>query len=324
MEKRVTGNSLWGDFSADILRKSNQILDHIAELNLPPVKPNWADLTDAGPGVGVSNYEVRFRDAELARVHRSDYRVRVHRSRGDSGQNEAERTNSAIGDSVVDGSTIHWNFYKRFDDLTDREVEEMTPNDFEKYEKDRMSKNAWRVAEIVRARVDDAPVLGDFITALLAEKNDGGNFFFNKPYLKEHQNAAQQKKSDVPGSSYIEKILKFIETHYKIGELFFEYLYRGCCTETSEYCSFCSDQGWTSPLPMKGIPQPIPDPENLFHFKHVKETPSTDENGRPRAPDDFQPRANIKKLVSEGALSSKEEVEQFSRNFAVEQNPEQY
>lgn len=90
---------------------------------MPPVKPNWADLTAAGPGVGgVSNFEVKFRDAELARVHKSDYRIRVHRSRGHSRQNEAERTNSAIGDSVVDGGTIDWNFYKRFDDLTDQEI----------------------------------------------------------------------------------------------------------------------------------------------------------------------------------------------------------
>lgn len=153
-----------------LLRKANHILEHIAELKLPPVKPNWADLTDAGPGVGVSNYEVRFRDAELARVHRSDYRVRVHRSRGDSGQNEAERTNSAISDSVVDGSTIDSNFYKRFDDLMDKEIAEMTPSDFEIYEKNRMSKNAWRVAEILRERVDDAPVLGNCISALLTEK----------------------------------------------------------------------------------------------------------------------------------------------------------
>ena len=84
----------------------------------------------------------------------------------------------------MDGGTIDWNFYERSDDLTDRKVEEMTPNDFEIYEKARMSKNAWRVAGIVRARVDDAPVLGDFISALLAEKNDGGDFFFNKIYLK--------------------------------------------------------------------------------------------------------------------------------------------
>lgn len=185
MAKGVTGNRFWGDFTADVLRKANHILEHIAELKLPPVKPNWADLTDAGPGVGVSNYEVRFRDAELACVHRSDYRVRVHRSHGDSGQNEAERTNSAIGDSVVDGSTIDWNFYKRFDDLRDKEIAEMTPSDFEIYKKNRMSKNAWRVAEILRERVDDAPVLGDCISALLAEKNDGSNFFFNKTYLKE-------------------------------------------------------------------------------------------------------------------------------------------
>lgn len=135
LAKRVTGNSLWGDFTADILRKAHNILDHIAELNLPPVKPNRADLTDAGPGVGVSNYEVRFRDAEFACIHRSDYRVRVHPSRGDSEQNEAKRTNSAIGDSVVDGSTIDWNFYKRFDDLTDEDIVEMMQSDFEIYEK---------------------------------------------------------------------------------------------------------------------------------------------------------------------------------------------
>ena len=33
------------------------------------------------------------------------------------------------------------------------------------------------MAQIVRERVDDAPVLGDFISVLLAEKSDGNNFF---------------------------------------------------------------------------------------------------------------------------------------------------
>ena len=68
------------------------------------------------------------------------------------------------------------------------------------------------------------------------------------------------------------------------------------------------------------IPQPIPNAEELFQFKPVNETPTTDENGKPRAPDDFQPRANIKRLVSEGTLSCKERVEQFSKKFAVEQD----
>jgi len=46
----------------------------------------------------------------------------------------------------------------------------------------------------------------------------------------------------------------------------------------------------------------------------VNKTPTTlDDNGKLLTPDYFQPRANIKKLVSEGALSSKEEIEQFLR-----------
>ena len=45
-----------------------------------------ADFTDAGPGVSVTNTDVKFRDAEIAIIHNSDYRIRCHRSRGDSGQ----------------------------------------------------------------------------------------------------------------------------------------------------------------------------------------------------------------------------------------------
>lgn len=39
------------------------------------------------------------RDAEIARLHNSTGRNRIHRARNDSGQNEAERTNAAIGAS---------------------------------------------------------------------------------------------------------------------------------------------------------------------------------------------------------------------------------
>ena len=82
-----------------LLLKENtsQIIDLVDELNLPLLKSVITELTDAGPGVGVSNYEVRFRLAELARIHCSDRRNQIHRARGDSAQNEVERTNSAIG-----------------------------------------------------------------------------------------------------------------------------------------------------------------------------------------------------------------------------------
>ena len=59
----------------------------------------------------MNNIDVKFRSAELDRIYDHDYRICVHCSRGDSGHNEAERTNSAIGDSVVDGATLDWEHY---------------------------------------------------------------------------------------------------------------------------------------------------------------------------------------------------------------------
>ena len=60
-----------------------QFLKLLKSLNLPPVRPHWAEFTDAGPGVGANNTEVSFRDAELSRIYQSDYRIRVHRAAGD-------------------------------------------------------------------------------------------------------------------------------------------------------------------------------------------------------------------------------------------------
>ena len=61
-------------------------------MHLPLVKPHWPEFTDSGPSIGVSNFEVSSRDAELARRYSSDYCIQVHWATGDSGQNEAERT----------------------------------------------------------------------------------------------------------------------------------------------------------------------------------------------------------------------------------------
>ena len=72
------------------------------------------------------NFDVQFRDAELARMWGSEYRIRLHLSRNDSHSNEAERTNFAIADSVVDGQTIEWEFQKLFDGISDDKIEAMT------------------------------------------------------------------------------------------------------------------------------------------------------------------------------------------------------
>ena len=109
-----------------LLKKCLSLLEGIAELKFPPMKPRWADFTDAGPGLACNNFEVQFRDGELAIIHNSDYRIRLHSSRGNSSDNEAERTNNAIGDSIEDGATLEWNKHKRFDGLSDEDISKLT------------------------------------------------------------------------------------------------------------------------------------------------------------------------------------------------------
>lgn len=55
---------------------------------------------------------VQYRMVETILIHGLDYVVRVHRARVDSGQNEAERTNASIGDALVTGETLQWDFHK--------------------------------------------------------------------------------------------------------------------------------------------------------------------------------------------------------------------
>ena len=105
-----------------ISQKLEITLEEISGLNLKPVRPRWCDLTDGGPGVAVSNFDVHFRDAEMAKMWNSDYRIWLHLSRNDNYSNEAERTNSAIGDSIVDGQTIEWEHIKLFDGISDESI----------------------------------------------------------------------------------------------------------------------------------------------------------------------------------------------------------
>ena len=72
------------------------ISKEIEKLALAVHLPIISELTDAGPGVGVSNYEVKARFAELSKIQCADRRVRIHQAHGDSGQNEAERTNASM------------------------------------------------------------------------------------------------------------------------------------------------------------------------------------------------------------------------------------
>jgi len=138
--------------------KEFELCHTIERLQLAPWCCDVLKATNAGPGVGVSNLEVRFRDIEIIRIHSSDRAVnRIHRAPGNSGQNEAERSNAAIGDALVDGIVLKWNYYGPLDGLTEDEVKNLSVTDLQKRENDCMEKNAWKVAEEVTKIIDDAP-----------------------------------------------------------------------------------------------------------------------------------------------------------------------
>jgi len=291
------------------------------------VKPCWAEFTDAGPGVGVNNIDVKFRSAELDRIYDRDYRIRVHRSRGDSGQNEAERTNSAIGDSVVDGATLEWEHYKRFQEMSEDSIANLTLQDYETYEEKRMEKNAWRVASQLTERIDGAPVLSDYIHASVSERAED-SFFFNGEYLSEYTKKSVNNRSDTPGSAYIRKIFDFTENHVESGELYAEFLKGSCKEKDGSLCKHCcvpnglGEVAWTGSATER-IPRPIPDQSALpdFKYKSVHTSSNSDEHGKNRIPDDWQPRSNIKKLFEQGELSinSSDAITEFSSKFIVEE-----
>ena len=66
--------------------------------------------------------EVGFRDAGFSRIWKSDYRIRIHRAHESSGQGEAERTNSAVRDAIINGGSIKWKYFPRFHDKSDEEI----------------------------------------------------------------------------------------------------------------------------------------------------------------------------------------------------------
>ena len=62
---------LW-DVTKDILSDCQQYLNDLDHLICPKFCCSILNTTDAGPGVGVTNIEVHFRDVEIARIQSSE------------------------------------------------------------------------------------------------------------------------------------------------------------------------------------------------------------------------------------------------------------
>ena len=91
----TTTEAIWQTYQ-HISEKSKWLLNEMKKRGLPVrVRPRLLLHTDKGPGVSVTNYEVKFRDAELARLYDLDWQMRVHYAVNDPCP--AERTNACIG-----------------------------------------------------------------------------------------------------------------------------------------------------------------------------------------------------------------------------------
>ena len=112
------------------------------------------------------------------------------------------------------------------------------------------------------------------------------------------------------------KISTFIESHYNVGELYMEFLKRACSEHSDgRLCDFCESHPWVGPE-IERIPQPIPDPKNPPHY-----TPVRNDDGSRRDPDDWQPRAQLKRLFnsSEITLNDTDAIKEYAAKFAVDE-----
>ena len=84
----------------ELNRSGTQLPQQLVQINIPSIRPRVMEESDACPGVGVSNHQVRFRSAEKVRIENLDYFIRIHRATGDC-QNPVECTHAAVSKEVM-------------------------------------------------------------------------------------------------------------------------------------------------------------------------------------------------------------------------------
>ena len=110
------------------------------------------------------------------------------------------------------------------------------------------------------------------------------------------------------------KLEQFESFFWEKGEPYMEYKRMSFQERNGQLCKFCEkDETTSAPLPTR---RPHPDYGKLPNFHHLSWS-ATPTNGR--EPDDFQPRAQIKRLFEESELVSgdSEAIRKFSDKYIV-------
>lgn len=319
--KEISLDNISPDDMVQSIRQLVQQCERFMELVVPivpKIKPFISELTDAGPGVGVSNHQVKFRFAELYILQYSESRIRVHRAPGDSGQNEAERTNSYIGDALVDGAALEWQHFKIFDGYSPSDIDEMSFDDVQRHISDITVKNSWAVANDISLRIDDEPAPGSSFLRSTVVKPISEHFFQNCTEMMCYaQCKSEITKKDVPGHGYFDLIFNFIEDHCRVGKYFIDFQTQ-YCSKKRGYCGLCSERLFVS---YPKFCQPVPDYTKLPNF-HYKTYECMDTADCERGLDEYQPKVQLKNKYVAGAISSTshESIESFSGKYIVPVN----
>ena len=215
-------------------------------------------------------------------------------------------------DAIVTGETLEFEKFKRFENMTAEEITSFSLKEYDDLEEKRWYDNAFSAAKELANWIDGAPVLSEYMQSMVAEPTDYHHYLFGD-LLKDYNSAtAMNKKAEVPGSGYIEKLLDFSDNHFHIGELYMEYIKGSCASEDSagELCDFCVETPWVGPK-MDRIPCPYPDYSVLpeFHYKDVFDTPKAG-----RTIDDYNPRHALRQAFAQGESV---DLDDFSQKFIV-------
>ena len=314
-EKQMENIVLFDKFNSICVLISATI-EKINTYQLPDLRTMLIEFTDAGPGVGVGNIEVKFRAAQKVRILNLDYLIRHHLAPGDS-SNEVERVQSLVGDAIVDGGPIFWEHKKR---MNADEIENFSVEEIEKLEEERMRHNVKMVCKDLEARIDGSP--GPSGTYLKAETTPYLNelYFNDSEYLKSYIASPKGNSSCLPGNNNYKKLETFISLHFELGEKYMEYI--KCTPTNTSSCEFCDIHPFRGP-PVTPVPKPYPNYDLLpkYHYCDVFNTP-THLDGIKREVDDYQPRIQIKKALLNKSLdiSDEESVLTFCKKFIIDKD----
>ena len=316
----TTSECIWAS-ETKIIDLCNLIQSELGMIvGLPRLKDKVLDLTDAGPGVGLSNHAVLYRVCSEIMICKYDYYTRVHLAPNDSSNNEVERIQSSIGDAICDGGALDWDYFPKFSDVLEEDVKNWTVAEHESYEWDRMERNAFAVCEEVNRRVDGAETVDGYMKSYVSKHSDEF-FFWDGKFLKEfidNEKKSELNKTVTPGTNYYQHLLNFATSHIKKGEKVLEFVKGMCVVNDGKSCAHCEAN---PPLrPVESIPQPYPK-EGTVHYKHIDETPAK-VDGKLRDVDDFNPRVQLNKLIEEKSVDDKslDKISQFCSKFIVDES----